>query len=122
MLVRTGSNDYVMIDVSNMEIITGLFCPNELKIYGKLWKSKWGLVMLPTIIDKTFRFFGGGTIPFESKKAMLDWAENNNFRWKDCNPMPDYGMKTLLQSINWQPGRELEKWERNTNIFRMLKG
>lgn len=123
LLVRTGSNDCVEIDIRNGRIREKYFLPASLDMYGKIYKSELGMVMLPTIKDKAFRFLDGHTVFLDDKKAVLDWAQRNNFHWKDCAPMPDCGVEKLVEIISCKEFKNEERKESFKNsIYEILKG
>ena len=123
LLVRTGSNDCVEIDIQNGRIRERCFLPTSLDTYGKIDKSELGMVMLPTIKDKAFRFLDGHTVFLDDKKAALDWAQKNSFHWKECAPMPDFGVKMLVEMTGRKGIKNEERKEGfQKSIYETLKG
>lgn len=121
MLIRIGSNDCVMINIQNGEITQNTFLPMPLKIYGKIWKSELGITMLPTVQDKTFRFFAGNSILLNDEEALKDWAKSIDFQWKYYDPMPDYGMKHLFQIVNSiSINKSAKQGDSNNSLYKLL--
>lgn len=122
-LVCTGSNDCIEINIRNGRIKKKYFLPSSLDMYGKIYKSELGMVMLPTIKDKAFRFLDGRTVFLDDKKAVLDWAQKNSFHWKECAPMPDFGVEMLVEMIGCKEIKNKERKEGfKKNIYEILKG
>ena len=105
----------------NREIKEKRFLPVSLDLYGKVCQSGLGLVMLPTMKDKVFRFSDGRTIHLDDEEALLDWADENEFQWKDCHPMPDYNIDVLIKMIDYGERGKVEEKGDIYNIYEVLK-
>lgn len=120
-LIQVGSNACILVDMHNREIKEKRFLPVSLDLYGKVCQSGLGLVMLPTMKDKVFRFSDGRTIHLDDEEALLDWADENEFQWKDSHPMPDYNIDVLIKMIDYGERGKVEEKGDIYNIYEVLK-
>lgn len=123
LLVRTYTNDCVIIDIFKRKVTENPLPLDLLSAYGRIWKTEQGLVRLPIIKSKAFRFLDGRTIFMDDEDALLDWKKTNNFHWERCSPMPDYDIETLIQVITGRSAVKSEKGKQYGNtIYKMVKG
>lgn len=123
LLIRTYTNDCVIIDISKEEVTENQLPFSSLSVYGRIWKSEEGLVRLPTIKDRAFHFLDGRTVLMDDEDAIMDWVERNGFHWERCVPVLDCDIETLIRMIDWGAvGKSEEVKSYGNSIYNTVKG